>query len=233
VIKRLTLVRRRDGVPADEFGGRWRAQTELALVTMPAEARPRRLGHCVVRPSRHSVIHDGVAISWHDDESAASEHDRWMSGHPSPESPLDEAASMCVRVEARTVNGPDRLDAIWSDRDASALVLIGFIEPAHGLSRDEFRDYWWDRHRPLASRLVPPELGTEAYVHNYVMSGEPGQWAGIGELYESSLAGARDRAAWFASDAALELIADEERFLVRDTRQVLVMDLDVLVGAFV
>lgn len=44
------------------------------------------------------------------------------------------------------------------------------------------------------------------------------------ELYESSLDTARRRGAWFASDEARPLLADEERFLVPDTRQLLITD---------
>jgi hypothetical protein len=96
------------------------------------------------------------------------------------------------------------------------------IEPAPGLSRQAFRDYWWDRHRPLANQMVPSHLEPVAYVHNYVCSDEPGRWAGIGEMYERSLDTARGRGAWFEGEEALPLVADEERFLVRDTRELLV-----------
>jgi hypothetical protein len=72
--------------------------------------------------------------------------------------------------------------------------------------------------------MVPSHLEPVAYVHNYVEADEPGRWAGIGEMYERSLDTARARGAWFESEEALPLVADEQRFLVRDTRQLMVTD---------
>jgi hypothetical protein len=138
---------------------------------------------------------------------------------------VDDASVFHLLVEERTVSGESWLEARRADVNAGAtLLLIGMIEPARGLSRRAFRDYWWDRHRPLANQMVPSHLEPVAYVHNYVLPGEPGQWAGIGELYERSLDTARRRGAWFESEEALPLVADEERFLVRDTRLLLATD---------
>ena len=75
---------------------------------------------------------------------------------------------------------------------------------------------------------MPAPLEPIAYVHDYVLPGEPGRWAGIGEMYERSLDVARERGAWFASEAALPLLADEERFLVRGTRHVLITDHEII-----
>ena len=79
--------------------------------------------------------------------------------------------------------------------------------------------------------MVPSHLEPVAYVHNYVEPDEPGRWAGIGEMYERSLDTARGRGAWFDSEEALPLMADEQRFLVRDTRQLMVTDQYVIKGA--
>ena len=190
-MKCLTLVRRAADLAPAEFGARWREQTDKALARMPASTRPTRLAHCVVRRGCGDPAYDGVAISWYG-EAALSAHDAWVAEHASTDAVLDRSATTCVRVQERTAIGAAWLDAQWRDPVATArLLLIGFIEPANGLTRQQFRDYWWDHHRPLADRLVPAELGPVAYVHNYVSTGEPGRWAGIGELYEQSLDVAR------------------------------------------
>jgi hypothetical protein len=170
-----------------------------------------------------------VAISWHHDEESIASHDEWIVEQHSQGSVLDEDITTRVRVEERTVSGDGWIEAQWRhDRGRLRLFLIGFIEAAPPLTREQFRDYWWQQHRPLANRLVPAPLEPIAYLHDYVLAGEPGRWAGIGEMYERSLDVARERGAWFASEAALPLLADEERFLVRDTRQVLVTDHEII-----
>lgn len=229
VIKRLTLVRRADDVPSDEFAARWRAHAERALSSMPESARPSRLAHCVTRTGSANPLYDGVAASWHDDEAALALHDACVATHDSTDAVLDVEATICVQVEERTAIGGDWLDNRWRQAATTPCpLLIGFIEAKDGLSREQFRDYWWDDHRPLANRLVPDELEPVAYVHNYVAAGEPGRWAGVGEMYEHSLDVARKRGGWFDSDASRALVADEERFLVRDTRQVIVTDHEVI-----
>jgi EthD domain len=109
------------------------------------------------------------------------------------------------------------------------VLLLGFIERAPWLSRTQFRDYWWERHRPLANTLVPPALQPAAYVHDYALPDAPVEWDGCGELYEATLENARARAAWFDSAAAAPLAVDEARFLVRDTRRVVLTTHEILV----
>jgi hypothetical protein len=182
-------------------------------------------------------------MEWFADRAAMAAWDEWVadaSGSAGGEGRasgadatiVDQATLTRILVEERTVFGAPWLDARWKDPGSGpTLLLIGMIEPAPGLSRPAFRDYWWDRHRPLANQMVPDHLEPVAYVHNYVYPDEPGWWAGIGEMYEQSLDTARGRGAWFESEEALPLVADEVRFLVRETRELLVTDQYVVTGA--
>jgi hypothetical protein len=228
MVKRLSFVRRAPDVPAEEFGRRWRQQAEETVASAPAAIAPNRLAHCVVRPARRRAVYDGVAIAWFEEGAQVGRYDDWVSKQRNP-SALDETATANVLVDERTVSGEAWLDKRWSDSEpAPALLLIGFIEAAEGLSRQDFRDYWWNQHRPLANQMVPDELEPVAYVHNYLLPGEPTPWSGIGELYEQSLDVARQRGQWMTSEAARPLVADEDRFLCRATRQVLVTDQELI-----
>ena len=230
MIKHLSFVQRAAGVAPDEFGRRWRQEARATVATMPADVRPRRLAHCVVRHGRQPTEFDGVAIEWHADDDARAGHDRWLTEH-APSSTVDVAATTVVRVEERTVFGDAWLEERWRQRPGTPqLLLIGLIEAADGMTREEFRDYWWTQHRPLANQLVPPALQPVAYIHDYLLPGEATDWAGIGEMYETSLDVARQRGAWFDSPAATALLADEDRFLVRNTRQLLVTEQHVIIN---
>lgn len=229
MIKRLALVWRAPDVRPIDFGRRWRDQAEKALASLPADARPSRLAHCVARPGRGKVPCDGVAISSYDHEDAVVRYDQWLTAHTLEHSVIDDAATTVIGVEERTVFGREWLARRWSNSGGPPrLLLIGFIEAAVGMTRGQFRDYWWDKHRPLANDVVPHQLEPIAYVHDYVLPGERGHWAGVGEMYERSLDVARQRGAWFDSEAAGPLIADEERFLVRSSRQLLITDHEVI-----
>ena len=230
MIKHLSFVRRAARVAPDEFGRRWREEARATVATMPADVRSRRLAHCVVRHGRQPTEYDGVAIEWHADDDARAGHDRWLTEH-APSSTVDVAATTIVRVEERTVFGDAWLRERWRQHPGTRqLLLIGLIEAADGMTREEFRDYWWTQHRPLANQLVPTALQPVAYIHNYLLPGEATDWAGIGEMYEASLDVAQRARAWFDSPAATALLADEDRFLVRNTRQLLVTEQHVIIN---
>jgi hypothetical protein len=172
-----------------------------------------------------------MAIAWFDTVAAMIAFDQSVSALTlsQAEAAIDNTATLNVLVEQRCVFGPDGHDALWQlPHGATSLLLIGLLQKAAQLSRDEFRDYWWQQHRPLANRVIPPQLQPPVYVHNYVLSHEHSEWDGIGELYETSLDNARQRNQWMISEAAEALIADETRFLNRATRAVLVTDFEVL-----
>ena len=231
VLKSLTFVRRASSVPANEFGARWRASRLDTLNALPFELRPERLVHCVVRQSAITPPWDGVEISWHSIEDRAIDPKVWTHSLVHDDAVLNDSP-VIVSVEERIVSGEDWIAQRWRQGGDLGVVLFGFIEAASGFTLEAFRDYWWDEHRPLANSLVPEELSPVAYVHDYVLekhaSDDVFAWAGIGEMYERSLGTARRRGEWFESDAARPLAIDEERFMVRATRQVLVTDGEVL-----
>ncbi len=230
-IKQLTLVRQSAFAPPGQFVTQWRDTALAELDLLPASCRPDRLAHAVVREGRSPRPHRGVELAWFASGEAASGHNGWRAARVGTGPVVDPASSTILRVEERCVFGESWLEQVWRRSDGPpTLVLIGFLERVPHLSRSEFRSYWWDRHRPLANSLIPPELQPLAYVHDYVVDGDPSRWDGIGELYERDLDGARRRGAWFESPAAGPLLDDENRFLVRATRMVLITDLDVIVG---
>jgi hypothetical protein len=229
-MKTVTFVARSASVNLSEFGRLWRRQADERLAALPADAMPVRLVHYVARPRRSSVCCDGVAVAWFDDVQEAIRHQQWDADR-SGSGPSVAISQSSFVVEERIVSGGDWLDDRWSRPDPEpTAALIGCIQAVPGLTRGQFRDYWWDQHRPLADRLIPDDVGTTAYVHNYVLDESASRWAGIGEMYERSMDTARRRGDWFASEAARPLLADEDRFLVRATRQVLVTDQEVVMG---
>jgi EthD domain len=230
-IKQLSLVRRAPTIETTRFAAHWRDSTLRIHAALPASQRPVRLAHCVARRGKSAPLYDGVAIAWFDTVATMTAYHQSVGAltQSRAEVALDDTATLNVLVEERCVFGPEGLDALWHlQHGANALLLIGLLQKASQLSRVEFRDYWWQQHRPLANRLMPPELQPPVYVHNYVLSNEHPEWDGIGELYESSLDNARQRNHWMTSEAAAALITDETRFLNRATRAVLVTDFEVL-----
>jgi EthD domain len=234
MIKRMTFVRRASSLRPDEFADRWRAQAREERESAPAGVGPARLAHCLVREGRTPPAHHGVAIAWFDNADSLARYDAWRADRTANGAARveDEGSSTSVLVEERTVFGDAWLEERWSGPPATpTLLLLGFIEAAPQLSQDQFRDYWWGTHRPLANRLIPVPLQPRAYVHDYVLAGQPTRWAGVGEMYDDSLDVARQRSAWFDTEDARSLVADEERFLVRTTRELLITSHEVITNS--
>jgi hypothetical protein len=224
VVKHVTLVRQASGADAGDFAARWRAHAESALETLPLEDRPTRLAHCVVRP--HPGVEqlcDGVAIAHFEAGEAAGEAWVALAG---PSGWTIET----IAVQPRPVFGDDWLRDRWADPPGQKVpVVIGFLQRAAAVSRAGFAEYWWNEHRLLANRLVPADLQPAAYVHNYVALDDGARWDGIAEMYELSLAVARQRGVWFQSAAAEPVRDDERRFLDQATRQVVVAEQEIVV----
>lgn len=227
VIKRLTFVRRADGVEPDEFGQRWSAA--------PGGAGCSRLVHCVVRPGRTDRPYHGVAMEWFDGEAALAAYDAAESAARNTIDPgdvvVDPASILGVRVDSRTVLGADELERWWSS-GGTRFVVLGVVQRAAQITREQFAAYWWDEHRPLANRLLPPEVQPDVYVHDYVLPGETVAFDGVGEFYDPSIDRTRKRTQWAERPGATEtqeIAADEERFLVRDTRWALLADATVII----
>jgi hypothetical protein len=232
IIKRFTFVAAALNPRSDSFAHEWREQAYRRYDATAVELRPIRLAHCVVRPGRRPKSTDGVAICWFSDTSAMVAHDRFVADLGRAENPpvVDEARTTTAVVEERCVFGQSWIEECWRMPSGSTrLLVLGLVEKAEHASRIDFRDYWWDKHRPLANRLLPPDVQPIAYNHNYVVPGDPCRWDGIGEFFDASVEVARQRAAWGSSDEAHEIIADECRFLKRDTRVGLVTDFEVIV----
>jgi hypothetical protein len=184
--------------------------------------------HCVVRTGRSDRAYHGVAVAWFDDEADLAAHDRHEATVAGPLL-VERSTIVQARVEERVVAGEELLARWWADPErGSRLLVLGIIQRRPALSREQFRDYWWDQHRPLANRVLPDGVLPPIYVHNYALPGEPCPWDGVGEFYDTSVDGARRRAQMADTGAAAEIVADEEQFLVPDTRYGLVTDAEIV-----
>jgi hypothetical protein len=232
MIKRLTFVRRSDSVEPGEFAERWRAAALTVDRSAPPSARRSRLVHCVVRPGRTDRPYHGVAIEWFADEPALIACDATESAALDALDPvIDRATTLRVRVTGRTVLGDGELERWWS-AGGTRFVVLGVVQRTPQITREQFAAYWWDEHRPLANRLLPPEVQPDIYVHDYVSPGENATFDGVGEFYDPSIDRTRERTRWAELPGVSEtqqIAADEERFLIRDTRWALLADATVMI----
>ncbi|MGE3324907.1 MAG: EthD domain-containing protein [Acidimicrobiia bacterium] len=227
MIKRYTLVHATSDPTDGGFADRWRAATLREIEATPPDARPTRVAHVVSRFGRVEPTFHGASIEWFAHADTIEANDAFLDT-----SDLDNAVIIDDRfvVEERCVFGQDWFDDRWNaPAGTRSFILVGLLEKADFLTRTQFRDYWWDQHRPLANEMLPPETQPPAYFHNYVIPGQGTRWDGLGEFFDPGIERVKARTQWTQSPEAAPIIEDEKRFLNRETRQVIIGEFEVIV----
>jgi uncharacterized protein (TIGR02118 family) len=112
------------------------------------------------------------------------------------------------------------------------IKTVALLKRKPGLTLDEFRAYYHDRHSPLSWSLMPPEVaqGITLYLQNHARPRRPGAGDApydcvteIGFADKDALRAWND---WYLgpSPEAAELRADEENFMDTAARVVVVTD---------
>jgi len=157
MVKVITFLKRKTGMPVDEFQRYWRERHPEAVTRLPGI---RRYVQSHTLPSAYrngEPIYDGIAEVWADDTAAL----RAMTQSPDhPALQADEArfidrATMGILItdDHLIKDGPVPSDAVKS---------VAFLKRKPGLSVEEFQHHWREVHGPMAALL--PGL------HRYVQS---------------------------------------------------------------
>jgi hypothetical protein len=228
MIKTFELVRRDPGVDQDRFVEAWESFDRDALAAAPSA--PHRVVHCAAVPRGHRPArYDAVRVMWHEDAAHRDAFTAFLLADAGRrrawETLVQPDAMVTMSTDERVARDAAWLSRRWTERATDTVfMMIGFIERKHPMTRAEFRDYWWDVHRPIANRVLPREAQGSAYVQNTATPESTAPWDGVGELYLDSLDQITPRAAFFETAAARELLADEGLLLERATRLLLVTD---------
>jgi uncharacterized protein (TIGR02118 family) len=157
VVKVITFLKRKAGMPVEEFQRYWRDRHPEAVTRLPGIRRYVQSHTLATTYEAGEPVYDGIAEVWADDTGAL----RTMTQSPHhPALQEDEArfidrASMGVVITEDHVvrDGPVPPDAVKS---------VAFLSRKPGLSVEEFHRHWRDVHGPLVS-LLP---GLRRYVQS-------------------------------------------------------------------
>jgi uncharacterized protein (TIGR02118 family) len=206
MLKVLTFINRKAGMPLDEFQTYWREQHPKAVTRLPGI---RRYVQSHVLPesyAKREPVYDGIAEVWADDTNAF----RTMTQSPAHPALIEDEARFIDRSRMGVIVTEE---TVTKDGAVSAGALKGieFFTRKPGMSPEDFQRYWRDTHAALAQRIPG--------VARYVIS------ATRLSAYKAGRAPAYDGAAlmWFESSDAMKraagsaeyqaLMADRENFL--------------------
>jgi uncharacterized protein (TIGR02118 family) len=148
VVKVVTFLRRRAGMPVDEFQAYWRTRHPEVVTRLPGVRRYVQSHAVHAGPGSAALLYDGIAEVWADDTAAL----RAMTASPdyarvqADEAVFIDRSTMGIVVTEEHVV----VDAAVPE---SAVKLVEFLARKPGLPVEEFQRHWRDRHGPLVARV--------------------------------------------------------------------------------
>ena len=206
MVKVLTLITRRTGMPVDEFQAYWRTEHPKVVTRLPGIRRYVQ-SHVVPETyAKREPVHDGIAEVWADDTDAL----RAMTKSPVHPDLIADEAKFIDRSRMGVIVTEDHIvkDGVPG---ADAVKGVEFFSRKPDLTVEAFQRYWRETHAALAAKIPG--------VSRYVVS------ATRASAYAAGRTPPYDGAAlmWFSSPDALKsaasspeyqaLIADRANFL--------------------
>jgi len=112
------------------------------------------------------------------------------------------------------------------------IKFITMMKRKEGCRPEEFNQYWYEKHTPLARKVIPKEMAPKKYVHDYAVAFAEG-WVpafdGIEWLCFDNVQGLIRWNDWFMSEEAEILHEDELRFVDPATRVTMVVEEKVII----
>jgi len=162
MLKTVTVLKRKAGMPVDEFQAYWLHEHPKVVTRMPGVRRYVQ-SHCLPSGYRKGEpVHDGIAEVWFDgmDNLRALPGSQVYADVVADEERfLDRASMGLLLVDERVVK-----DAPWP---RPGLKNIEFVHRRPDLDVETFQRHWREVHGPIAARI-----GTlRRYVQNHVKPG--------------------------------------------------------------
>lgn len=223
MVKVITFLKRKAGMPVEEFQRYWRTRHPEVVTRLPGV---RRYVQSHALPAAYRTgepVHDGIAEVWADDTDAlramtrSPEYTRVQADEANF---IDRASMGFVLTEDHVVqDGPVGPDAVKS---------VEFLNRGPGVPVEEFQRHWREVHGPLAAAIP----GVRRYVQSHPRR----------SAYAADRAPAYDGVAltWFDSTDATRAaattpeheraLADRGHFLAPGPRRVILTREHVIVG---
>ena len=155
MVKVLTFINRKAGMPVDEFQAYWRTRHPDVVTRLPGIRRYVQSHVLAETYAKGEPVYDGIAEVWADDTNAL----RAMTASPvHPALVADEA--QFIDRSRMGVMVTDEYVVKQEPVGTQAVKAIEFFSRKPDLSPEDFRRHWLDRHAALAS-AVP---GVRRYV---------------------------------------------------------------------
>ena len=158
MVKVITFLKRKAGMPVEEFQSYWRTRHPEVVTRLPGVRRYVQ-SHALLPVYAHDEpIYDGIAEVWADDTDALRAMTR-SPGHAAVQADearfIDRASMGVIITEDHVIkDGPVPPDAV---------KRVAFLTRKPGLSVEAFQRHWLEVHGPIAATLP----GLRRYVQSH------------------------------------------------------------------
>jgi uncharacterized protein (TIGR02118 family) len=223
MIKVIGFTKKKEGLTLEQFERYWHEEhAPLGFKILPKDIEFTRYvqHYAIPLEGLGDPPFDGVAEFCFDNIDMFQKWLAWFmsdGGQPlrNDEGNFMDSSSVLVTIVEERVIIPD--DEARGDR----IKLIAGVKRKSGLTLNEFKNYWYEKHAPLALRVLPKTPFVKKYVHNYAipMEGFGEQpFDGIGELCFDDMDAFLKSTEWFMGEGGQVLRDDEENFVDPSTR---------------
>jgi uncharacterized protein (TIGR02118 family) len=158
MVKVITLIKRKAGMPVEEFQGYWRERHPEVVTRLPGVRRYVQSHTLLSAYERGEPTYDGIAEVWADDTDAL----RAMTRSPGN---ADVQADEARFIDRPTMGVIITEDHVLKDGPVSpdAVKAVTFFNRKPGLSVEDFQRHWLEIHGPIAVTLP----GLRRYVQSH------------------------------------------------------------------
>jgi uncharacterized protein (TIGR02118 family) len=223
MIKAVTFLKRRPGMPVEEFQSYWRTRHPAVVTKLPGLRRYVQSHTRLAGYKKGEPAYDGIAEVWFDDTKAL------RALRDTPEMAALQADEVRF-IDRSTMGLIITDDYVIKDGPASSGMAkgVGFVRRKPTLSVEEFQRHWREVHGPLGAAV--PGLRRYVQSHTRLAAYEQGRnpaWDGIAfAWFEDSAA---LRAATLTSEYRLAK-ADDANFIVPGPVPFIITTEHVIVG---
>jgi uncharacterized protein (TIGR02118 family) len=220
MVKVITFIKRKPGMPVEEFQGYWRTRHPEVVTRLPGVRRYVQ-SHTLLTAYEHcDPIYDGIAEVWADDTAAL----RAMTQSPAHPALQADEARFIDRASMGVIITEDHVvkDGATATPETAVKRVVFLVRKA-GLTVEEFQRHWLLVHGPIAAAI--PALWRYVQSHTRRSAYDGGRapaydgaaiaWYDSADAFQAAAAGAEfarataDGATFLATDRVRSILTRE------------------------
>ena len=194
MVKVITFIKRKPGMPVEEFQGYWRTRHPEVVTRLPGVRRYVQSHALLSTYGTDEPVYDGIAEVWADDTAAL----RAMTKSPDHAAVQADEARFIDRASMGVIITEDHVIKDGTAAPDTAVKSVDFLTRKAGLPVEDFQRHWLLVHGPIAAAI--PTLRRYVQSHTRRSAYEAGRvpaydgaaitWYDSAEAFRAAAAGA-------------------------------------------